>query len=198
MKDQPWEWQSQLTWAHPSASHQRIQHSQVCLCPSPEPSPPCTRAQNQNRVLYVKNSISEEPRQAKPCRTQQRALDREGSKDAQGDLGSSVAKRLSQIQDLCCDPGGTLPRDGSNNSSSVQLINQALPSLPRGLQAQELPALAQPFQLTGSCDPEHARAGAVAAESRVRSRGTTPGQAKEKPRGQQAAGSPSSTHQRLQ
>lgn len=37
---------------------------------------------DQTRALNIKNSISEEPRQAKPCRTQRRAMDQEGSKDA--------------------------------------------------------------------------------------------------------------------
>lgn len=136
MEDQPWEWQSQLTWSHQSASHPRIQHRSPCA-PSHSQAHPAPR-HRLNRVLYVKNSISEEPRQAKPCGTHRRATDREGSKDAQRDLGCSVAKRQSQIQDLCCKSGGTLPRHGSNNSSSIWLINQALPSLLRDFQAQEL------------------------------------------------------------
>lgn len=50
---------------------------------------------DQNGALYVKSGISEEPRQAKPCGTQTGAMDREGSKDAQRNLGCSVAKRQS-------------------------------------------------------------------------------------------------------
>lgn len=109
-------------------------------------------------------------------------MDQEGSKDARRDQGCSVAKRQSQIQDLCFEAGGTLPRDGSKNSSSAWLINQGLASLLRDLQAQELTALAQEltalaqlFRLTGSCDAEHTGARVVAADSTVRSRGTAPG-----------------------
>lgn len=88
----------------------------------------------------------------------------EGIRDAQ-----------SQTQDLCCKAGGRLPRDGSKNSSSVWLINHGLPNFLRDLQAQELTPLAQLFRLTGSCDAEHTGARVVAADSRVRSRGTAPG-----------------------
>lgn len=70
--------------------------------PLPTAKPTLHPGIDQNGALYIKISISEEPRQAKPCGTQRRAMDREGSKDARRDLGCSVAKRQSQIQDLCC------------------------------------------------------------------------------------------------
>lgn len=62
-----------------------------------------------------------------------------------------------------------------NASSSPVLTDQVLPSLTRDLQAQLL-------LLQGSCDAEDIGATAVAADSKVRSRGRAPrGQAKEKP-----------------
>lgn len=124
-------------------------------------------------------------------------MDQEGSKDAQRDLGCSVAKRQSQIQDLCCKSGGTLPRHGSNNSSSIWLINQALPSLLRDFQAQELTpwhshSSSREVMTPSTPEPERwlPTAGSGAEEQLL---GSEEGEA----RGQQAAGSSNSTHQPL-